>query len=73
MNSSLSWLGTLLAPRDFDVSPYFQIIKPNLTTEFDFPALNWYKPAVRNAQPALDLAFKQVQHKRQHKPTQYDL
>lgn len=50
---------SLFAPRDFDVSPYFQIIKPNLTAEFDFHALSWRQPAVRNAQPALDLAFKQ--------------
>ena len=50
---------SLFAPRDFDVSPYFQIIKPNLTAEFDFHALNWRQPVVRNAPPALDLAFKQ--------------
>ena len=32
---------SLFAPRDFDVSPYFQIIKPTLAAGFDFNALHW--------------------------------
>jgi len=32
---------SLFAPRDFDVSPYFQIIKPTLDAGFDFHALTW--------------------------------
>ena len=32
---------SLFTPKDFDVSPYFQIIKPTLTTDFDFRKLNW--------------------------------
>ncbi|MGR3711323.1 MAG: YiiX/YebB-like N1pC/P60 family cysteine hydrolase [Alterinioella nitratireducens] len=32
---------SLFAPRDFDLSPYFQIIKPTLTQEFDFRAFPW--------------------------------
>lgn len=32
---------SLFAPRDFDVSPYFQVIKPTIETGFDFKALNW--------------------------------
>jgi hypothetical protein len=39
---------SLIAPRDFDVSPYFQIIKPSLTPEFDFHSLNWREPVTRN-------------------------
>ena len=31
---------SLFAPRDFDVSPYFRIIKPTLNDKFDFHALN---------------------------------
>jgi len=27
---------SLFAPRDFDVSPYFEIIKPSLNKDFDF-------------------------------------
>jgi len=32
---------SLFAPRDFDVSPYFQVIKPTIETGFDFHALQW--------------------------------
>lgn len=32
---------SLFAPRDFDVSPYFQIVKPTLVADFDFNALSW--------------------------------
>ena len=32
---------SLFAPRDFDVSPYFEIIKPTITEGFDYRALNW--------------------------------
>ena len=31
----------LFVPRDFDVSPYFQIIKPTLAAGFDYHALSW--------------------------------
>ena len=32
---------SLYAPRDFDVSPYFRIVKPSLENGFDFHALHW--------------------------------
>jgi hypothetical protein len=32
---------SLFAPRDFDVSPYFQIIKPTIESGFDFRTLKW--------------------------------
>ncbi|TKB05792.1 YiiX/YebB-like N1pC/P60 family cysteine hydrolase [Desulforhopalus sp. IMCC35007] len=32
---------SLFTPRDFDVSPYFKIIKPTLTVDFDFHTLEW--------------------------------
>ena len=32
---------SLFAPRDFDVSPYFQVIKPRLAQGFDFHQLTW--------------------------------
>lgn len=34
---------SLFVPRDFDVSPYFQIIKPTLEKGFDYKAINWEK------------------------------
>lgn len=32
---------SLFAPRDFDLSPYFQIVKPTLEGGFDYRTLNW--------------------------------
>ncbi len=32
---------SLFAPRDFDVSPYFQVIKPTIAAGFDFRRLSW--------------------------------
>ncbi len=32
---------SLYAPRDFDISPYFQIIKPELPAGFDYRSLRW--------------------------------
>ncbi|MBI1869154.1 MAG: lipo-like protein [Methylocystis sp.] len=45
---------SLFVPRDFDVSPYFQVIKPTIEAGFDFKALNWEDPPPANclASPA---------------------
>ncbi len=32
---------SLYVPRDFDVSPYFEIVKPSLAGTFDYRAINW--------------------------------
>jgi len=32
---------SLFAPRDFDLSPYFQVIKPLRVAEFDYRRLVW--------------------------------
>ena len=32
---------SLYVPRDFDVSPYFRIVKPQLEQGFDFHRLQW--------------------------------
>ena len=32
---------SLFAPRDFDLSPYFQIIKPTLQKKFDYKKIRW--------------------------------
>ena len=32
---------SLFAPRDFDLSPYFEVIKPDLETGFDYHAVIW--------------------------------
>ncbi len=36
---------SLFAPRDFDVSPYFCIVKPTLEAGFDYRALTWAEVA----------------------------
>jgi hypothetical protein len=36
---------SLYTPRDFDVSPYFRIVKPSLENGFDPHALSWAPPA----------------------------
>lgn len=35
---------SLFVPRDFDVSPYFEIIKPTLAQGFDHRLLRWHEP-----------------------------
>jgi hypothetical protein len=32
---------SLFVPRDFDVSPYFAVVKPSLTDEFNYRSLTW--------------------------------
>lgn len=36
---------SLFTPRDFDVSPYFQVIKPPVAPDFDFRTLHWIEDA----------------------------
>jgi hypothetical protein len=38
----------LYTPRDFDVSPYFAVIKPTVEEGFDYRALKWVPDAERN-------------------------
>jgi hypothetical protein len=33
---------SLYVPRDFDVSPYFEVVKPTLAAGFDYHMLHWY-------------------------------
>jgi hypothetical protein len=41
----------LYTPRDFDVSPYFSIVKPSLDGGFDYHKLVWAPPALDAAKP----------------------
>jgi len=36
---------SLFTPRDFDLSPYFQIVKPTLEEAFDYRCLTWATPS----------------------------
>src|ERR1043166_6739406 len=40
----------LYTPRDFDVSPYFSIVKPSLDDGFDYRTLVWEPPAMAAAE-----------------------
>lgn len=42
---------SLFAPRDFDLSPFFQVVKPTIERGFDYRELNWQD---REAEPASD-------------------
>ena len=33
---------SLFTPRDFDLSPYFRIVKPTVYTGFNYKSLTWY-------------------------------
>lgn len=37
---------SLFAPRDFDISPYFDVIKPTIEFGFDYKKLEWGEPPV---------------------------
>ena len=36
---------SLFAPRDFDISPYFRVIKPTIEHNFDYQQLQWADPS----------------------------
>lgn len=42
---------SLFAPRDFDISPYFQIIKPTLQQDFNPHRLEWAMPGTESPVP----------------------
>ncbi len=41
---------SLFTPRDFDVSPYFQVVKPTIDSGFNYKALTW------GAEPPIELS-----------------
>ncbi|MHB1274153.1 MAG: hypothetical protein ACYCZD_15580 [Rhodanobacter sp.] len=43
---------SLFVPRDFDVSPYFAIIKPNALNGFDYRKLDWTPEPIESAEGA---------------------
>ena len=40
---------SLFVPRDFDVSPYFDVVKPTLAAAFDDRSLQWHDGASKPA------------------------
>jgi hypothetical protein len=54
---------SLYAPRDFDISPYFEVVKPTIHRGFDYKAMAWADlaeteaaPLVPEAEPANELS-----------------
>ena len=45
---------SLFVPRDFDVSPYFAVVKPTLVPGFDHRALTWHDSPRRSAAPVAE-------------------
>jgi hypothetical protein len=33
---------SLFSPRDFDLSPYFAVVKPTIERGFDYRGINWH-------------------------------
>ncbi|MEO7065338.1 MAG: lipo-like protein [Rhodanobacter sp.] len=44
---------SLYTPRDFDVSPYFEVIKPTLASDFDYRRIIWENDSAADTAPAL--------------------
>ena len=42
---------SLYAPRDFDISPYFEVVKPTITRGFDYRTMSWTDLAPAEAPP----------------------
>ena len=46
---------SLYAPRDFDISPYFEVVKPTLVKGFDYKAMAWADVPAIDADPIVSL------------------
>jgi hypothetical protein len=46
---------SLYCPRDFDISPYFNVVKPTIAKGFDYKALHWADLPRRVASPQVPL------------------
>jgi hypothetical protein len=52
---------SLYAPRDFDISPYFEVVKPTLVKGFDYKAMAWADLPVVDAEQLMSLVPAQTQ------------
>jgi hypothetical protein len=46
---------SLYAPRDFDISPYFEVVKPTIVRGFDYKAIAWADLPATDADAATPL------------------
>jgi hypothetical protein len=49
---------SLYCPRDFDISPYFNVVKPTIARGFDYKTLHWAEPARTVEAPDVSLVPK---------------
>ena len=60
---------SLYCPRDFDISPYFNVVKPTIAKGFDYKALHWAgQPHPRESAPELAVALASVSVEAGHIP-----
>ena len=52
---------SLYAPRDFDISPYFEVVKPTLVMGFDYKAMAWADLPVTDADELMALVPAQTE------------
>jgi hypothetical protein len=50
---------SLYAPRDFDVSPFFEIVKPTLVCGFDYQDVTWAEDSRRDDSSAIGFEVKE--------------
>ncbi len=43
---------SLYCPRDFDISPYFNVVKPTIAGGFNYKALRWVEPSLQTSDAA---------------------
>jgi hypothetical protein len=46
---------SLYAPRDFDISPYFEVVKPTIVKGFDYKAMAWADIPATDPDPIVSL------------------
>jgi len=51
---------SLYAPRDFDISPYFEVVKPTLRKGFDYKKMHWADLPLPPAETAAEQPFAQT-------------
>jgi hypothetical protein len=54
---------SLYTPRDFDLSPFFDIVKPTIESTFDYRQIEWADqiPAPPAGEPAAGVAWSAAQ------------
>jgi hypothetical protein len=60
---------SLFAPRDFDLSPYFEVVKPVLANGFDYRQVAWAKPLMSTATDADPISQLPASPSRMESPT----